>query len=145
MLTQTQPPGTLGCALNQQTAGRIVLRSQTYEITFTGQAGSALRAEFDDCKVSIGPGTTALRAELPDQGALTGLINRITGLGLEVVDLHLITPARTMTDLPEMIAARLDDTVANALARLRAAAFASGRPVDDIARDVVQRRVRFDE
>jgi hypothetical protein len=44
-----------------------------------------------------------------------------------------------------MIAAQLDDTVANALARLRAAAFASGRLVDDIARDVVQRRVRFDE
>jgi len=145
VLTQTQPPGTLGCALNQQTAGRIVLRSQTYEITFTGQAGSALRAEFDDCKVSIGPGTTALRAELPDQGALTGLINRITGLGLEVVDLHLITPARTMTDLPEMIAAQLDDTVASALARLRAAAYASGRSMYDIARDVVQRRVRFDE
>ena len=44
-----------------------------------------------------------------------------------------------------MIAAQLDDTVANALARLRAAAFASGRPVYHIARDVVQRRVRFDE
>ena len=44
-----------------------------------------------------------------------------------------------------IIAAQLDDTVANALARLRAAAFASGRPVYDIARDVVQRRVRFDE
>jgi hypothetical protein len=44
-----------------------------------------------------------------------------------------------------MIAAQLDDTVANALARLRAAAFASGRPVYDIARDVVERRVRFDE
>jgi hypothetical protein len=71
VLTQNQPPGALGCALNQQTAGQIVLRSQTDEITFTGQAGSALRAEFDDCKVGIGPGTTALRAELPDQGALT--------------------------------------------------------------------------
>lgn len=69
-----------------------MLRSQTCEITFTGQAGSALHAEFDDCKVSIGPGTTTLRAALPDQGALTGLINRITGLGLEVVGLHLITP-----------------------------------------------------
>lgn len=68
------------------------MRSQTYEITFTGQAGATLRSEFDDCKVSIGPGTTTLRAELPDQGALTGLVQRITGLGLEVVDLHLITP-----------------------------------------------------
>jgi GAF domain/ANTAR domain len=44
-----------------------------------------------------------------------------------------------------MIAAQLDDTTANALARLRAAAFASGRSMYDIARDVVERRVRFDE
>lgn len=44
-----------------------------------------------------------------------------------------------------MIAAQLDDTVANALARLRAAAFGSGRSMYDIARDVVGRRVRFDE
>jgi hypothetical protein len=44
-----------------------------------------------------------------------------------------------------MIAAQLDDTIANALARLRAAAFASGRSMYDIAQDVVQRRVRFDE
>jgi ANTAR domain len=44
-----------------------------------------------------------------------------------------------------MIAAQLDETIANALARLRAAAFASGRPMSDIAQDVVERRVRFDE
>ena len=44
-----------------------------------------------------------------------------------------------------MIAAQLDDTVANALARLRAAAFASGRSMYDVAQDVVERRVRFDE
>jgi hypothetical protein len=43
-----------------------------------------------------------------------------------------------------MIAAQLDDTIANALARLRAAAFASGRSMYDIAQDVVERRVRFD-
>ena len=61
------------------------MRSQTYEITFTGEAGRALRAEFDDCEVTVGPGTTTLRAELPDQAALSGLVLRITGLGLEVV------------------------------------------------------------
>ena len=44
-----------------------------------------------------------------------------------------------------MIAAQLDETTSNALARLRAAAFASGRPMYDIARDVVERRVWFDE
>jgi hypothetical protein len=69
-----------------------MVRSQTYEITFTGQASATLRSEFDDCEVSTGPGTTTLRAELPDQGALTGLVQRITGLGLEVVDLHRLTP-----------------------------------------------------
>ena len=68
------------------------MRSQTYEITFTGQASSALRAEFDDCEVTIGRGRTILRAELPDQGALTGLLQRITGLGLEVIDMHILTP-----------------------------------------------------
>jgi len=69
------------------------VRSQIYEITFTGQAGSALRAEFDDCEVTLGPGTTTLRAEVPDQGALSGLMNRITGLGLEVIDMHLVAPS----------------------------------------------------
>jgi hypothetical protein len=69
------------------------VRSQTYEITFTGRAGSTLRAEFDDCEVIAGPGTTTLRAELPDQAALSGLMERITGLGLEVVDMHLVAPS----------------------------------------------------
>ena len=44
-----------------------------------------------------------------------------------------------------MIAAQLNDTTSNALARLRAAAFASGRPMHEIAEDVVERRVRFDD
>ena len=69
------------------------MRSQIYEITFTGQAGSALRAEFDDCEVMLGPGTTTLRTEVPDQGALSGLMDRITGLGLEVIDMHLVAPS----------------------------------------------------
>ena len=65
---------------------------RTYEITFTGRAGDTLRAAFDDCAVILGPGTTTLRVELPDQAALWGLVQRITGLGLEVVDLHLLSP-----------------------------------------------------
>jgi hypothetical protein len=71
-----------------------LVRSQTYEITFTGQAGTTLRAEFDDCEVTIGPGTTTLRAELPDPAALAGLMQRITGLRLEVIHLRLVTPPR---------------------------------------------------
>jgi hypothetical protein len=66
------------------------LRSRRYEITFLGQAGSALRAEFDDCEVIVGPGRTTLHAELPDQRALAGLIQRICGIGLEVIDVSLL-------------------------------------------------------
>lgn len=68
------------------------MRAQTYEITFLGQAGDALRAEFEDCDVIVGPGTTTLRAQLPDQGALSGLMERITSYGLEVIDVSLVAP-----------------------------------------------------
>jgi hypothetical protein len=68
------------------------VQSRTYEITFAGQAGTALRAEFDDCDISVGPGTTTLRAEIPDQGALQGLLQRITSLGLELLDVSLTAP-----------------------------------------------------
>ena len=78
--------------LKPQTVRRNPVRPQTYEITFTGQAGTALRSEFDDCEITVGPGTTTLRAELPDQGALSGLVQRIIGLGLEVVHLQLVAP-----------------------------------------------------
>jgi hypothetical protein len=69
---------------------RNPVRPQTYEITFLGQARTTLRAEFDDCEVMIGPGTTTLRAELPDRGALSGLMERITSLGLDVIDVKLV-------------------------------------------------------
>lgn len=75
-----------------------MLRSHTYEITFTGQADTALCEEFDDCDVAVGPGTTTLRAELPDQGALTGLLQRIICLGLEVIYLHIVAPPPPRTD-----------------------------------------------
>jgi hypothetical protein len=68
------------------------MRAHTYEITFMGQAGDALRAEFDDCTVTVGPGSTTLRADLPDQSALSGLMERITSLGLEVIHVSLVAP-----------------------------------------------------
>jgi hypothetical protein len=68
------------------------VQAQTYEITFLGQAGDTLRAEFEDCQVTLGPGTTTLRAELPDRGALSGLMDRINGLGLDVIDVSLVVP-----------------------------------------------------
>ncbi len=68
------------------------MRPHTYEITFTGQADRTLRAQFDDCTVTTGPDTTTLRAEVPDPAALSGLVQRIAGLGLEVTHVYLVTP-----------------------------------------------------
>jgi hypothetical protein len=65
---------------------------RTYEITFAGQAGTVLRAEFDDCDVSVGPGTTTLHLELADQGALHGLIQRIASFSLELIDVSVVAP-----------------------------------------------------
>ena len=87
------PPGRGMARLISRLRGVILVGPQTYEITFAGQAGSALAAEFEDCNVIIGPGTTTLRAELPDQGALWGIVERIIGLGLQVIDLHLVAPS----------------------------------------------------
>jgi hypothetical protein len=84
-----RPQRTLAGRATGGLARIIPVQSQTYEITFLGQAGSTLSAEFDDCE-TIGPGTTTLRADLPDQGALTGLMERISGLGLQVIDVSLV-------------------------------------------------------
>jgi hypothetical protein len=86
----TQSRGTLAAPIDKRITGRNLVRSQRYEVTFLGQAGRTLWAEFDDCEVTIGPGTTTLRADLPDQGALAGLMERISGLGLEVIDVRLV-------------------------------------------------------
>jgi hypothetical protein len=67
--------------------------SRTYEITFVGQAGAVLRAEFDDCAVSVGPSTTTLRLELADQGALHGLLQRIASFSLELIDVSVLAPS----------------------------------------------------
>ena len=65
-----------------------------------------------------------------------GVAELLAAVGTDRIVIHQATG---------MIAAQLNDTTSNALARLRAAAFASGRPMYDIAQDVVERRMRFDD
>ena len=95
-MTPGQPAGRLvtgeqaRCELGDREVETLV-RAQIYEITFLGQANPALRAEFEDCEVTVGHGTTTLRAEFPDQGALTGLMERINSLKLDVIDVSLVT------------------------------------------------------
>jgi hypothetical protein len=78
-----------GCVTQQQAARHPTMQSRMFEITFVGQAGPVVRAEFDDCDVSVGPGTTTLHSGLLDQSALHGLLQRISGLGLELIDVSV--------------------------------------------------------
>ena len=93
-ITKSRTRGMLETTIDrsERPGRRDPVQAQTYEITFLGQAGATLSAEFDDCEVTIGPGTTTLRAELPDRGALSGLIERINSLGLDVIDVSLVAP-----------------------------------------------------
>ena len=76
---------------SRQRGARIV-PSRRYEITFVGEVGTILQAEFDDCEVSVGAGTTTLHSEIPDQGALHGLLQRIVSFGLELIDVSVVPP-----------------------------------------------------
>ena len=68
-----------------------MLGPRTYEITFTGPAGPSVRAEFDDCEILAGADTTTLRADLPDQCALSGLLQRIVDLRRDITAVLLVS------------------------------------------------------
>ena len=49
------------------------MQSQAYEITFIGQAGTTLRAELDDCEVTVRSGyDVPAPPRAPDQKPLSG-------------------------------------------------------------------------
>lgn len=89
------------------------MASRTYEITFAGQAGTVLRAEFDDCDVSVGPDTTTLHREVLDQAALYGLLQRIASFGLELIDVSVVEPADGCQETSKLSTAQLGPSERN--------------------------------
>lgn len=65
---------------------------KTYEITFAGEPVPAVADAFEEFDVIVGWDSTTLRAELPDQAALHGAIDRIGALGLELLEIRAIEP-----------------------------------------------------
>jgi hypothetical protein len=61
-----------------------------YELSFKGAASETLAAAFEGCHVSTDRGVTVVRSQVPDQAALQGLIARISGLGLELLEVRLV-------------------------------------------------------
>jgi hypothetical protein len=71
---------------------RASMTSRTYEITFAGPAVPAIIGAFEDSEVTVDRDTTTLRAELPDQPALHGALNRLQSLGLELLHINIVEP-----------------------------------------------------
>ena len=71
---------------------RVSMTPRTYEITFAGQAVPAIIGAFEDFEVTVDRDTTTLRAELPDQPALHGALNRLQDLGLELLHVNVVEP-----------------------------------------------------
>jgi hypothetical protein len=61
-----------------------------YEVRFRGEASATVRAAFPEFDVTAADGATTLRAELPDQAALHGTLDRIQSLGLELLELRVV-------------------------------------------------------
>lgn len=72
------------------------MASALYEVTVRGSVGAGVVAALDGFEVvSRNAGGTTLRGRVVDQAALQGLLNRISGFGLE---LTRVTPVARHPD-----------------------------------------------
>ena len=60
----------------------------TYEVRISGVVPAELLSELQDLTVSVEPPETVLHGSLPDQSAVVGLISRIHGLGLRLIEVR---------------------------------------------------------
>ena len=63
----------------------------SYQVRVSGVIPAELLAELRDLTVSVEPPETVLHGSLPDQSAVVGLISRIHGLGLRLIEVRRLT------------------------------------------------------
>jgi hypothetical protein len=59
-----------------------------YEIRVHGSAGRAICAQFADCEVDVEGESTTIRAQISDQAALHGLLDRVRDVGIELLEVR---------------------------------------------------------
>jgi len=64
----------------------------TYQVRISGVIPAELLVELHDLTVSVEPPETVLHGSLPDQSAVVGLISRIHGLGLHLIEVRRLPP-----------------------------------------------------
>ena len=62
-----------------------------YQIRVSGLVPATGLEEFEGVHVVVHPTTTVLRGPVVDQSALHGLLGRLQGLDLELIDVHRVT------------------------------------------------------
>jgi hypothetical protein len=63
---------------------------QTYELQFRGAASDTLAAAFDGCQLTSDRGVTTVRAQIPDQAALQGMIAQVHAFGLDLLEVRIV-------------------------------------------------------
>lgn len=76
----------------------------SYLIRVTGRLSARLLDTFPTLAASVGPVHTTLLGPLPDQGALTGVLNHLDELGVEIVEVVRLPdcgdPSGSTPDVP---------------------------------------------
>jgi hypothetical protein len=67
---------------------RVVKSGRVVEVTFKGEADSALSEMFDCLDVTVDRGTTHLRVAPGDAAALHGILGQLDALGLELISVR---------------------------------------------------------
>ena len=69
----------------------------TYQIRVSGTLPAELLTELGALDVIVEPAETVLYGSLPDQSALFGLITRIHGLGLRLIEVRRVAGGDVVT------------------------------------------------
>jgi hypothetical protein len=59
-----------------------------YQVRISGTLPDDVLAELQDLTVSVEPPETVLHGTMPDQSAVVGLISRLHGLGLRLIEVR---------------------------------------------------------
>jgi hypothetical protein len=73
----------------------------TYQVRISGMIPAEMVAELRGLTVSVEPSETVLHGSLPDQSAVIGLISRIHGLGLSVIEVRRLPPSEIPDRSPD--------------------------------------------
>ena len=68
------------------------MHEATYQVRISGTIPAELMVELADLTVTVEPPETVLHGSLPDQSAVVGLISRIHGLGLRLIEVRRLQP-----------------------------------------------------